>query len=168
MDVARLSADLQNPNAAVRAAAAEKLAQAAEAVQPAAVALVAATADADDSVRQWATGALESLGPPLEPDAGKLAALLADPRLDVAYWAAMLLGRLQSAAAAWTPQLTTALTSHPETAVRERAAWALGEIGPPAASALSALAAAAKQPSPRLARLAVQAAAQISATNERG
>jgi HEAT repeat protein len=157
MDVSQATADLKSNDSAVRAAAAEQLAHLEDGAQPAAVALVAATADEDDSVRQWATAALESLGPPDEKDIAALSGLLADGRLDVAYWAATLLGRLESVAAPAVPQLAAALESHAEVAARERAAWALGQIGPAAAAALPALQrAAASGSGPRLARLATQ------------
>src|SRR5260221_7131076 len=112
MDVPQLIADLKSPTAATRAAAAEQLAHLEDGALSAAIDLVKAVADNDDSVRQWATAALESLGPPAPGDAEKLAQLLSDPQLDVAYWAATLLGRLESAAAASVPQLTAALSTH--------------------------------------------------------
>jgi len=161
MDTARLSNDLKSSDSSIRAAAAQQLAQLEAGAQAAAVDLVRATADDDDSVRQWATSALESLGPPRAADAGKLSKLLADPKPDTAYWAATLLGRLEADAAMEVPQLASALDSHPEPAVRERAAWALGQIGPRAASSLPALELAAADSSPRLSRLAREAIARI-------
>ncbi len=165
MDVPQLIANLKSPTAATRAEAAEQLCHLEDGAQPAAVELIQATADADDSVRQWATAALESLGPPATADCQKIAALLASPKLDIAYWSAMLMGRLESAAAAAVPKLTIALTSHPEQAVREQSAWALGQIGPAASAALPALKTAAADPRPRLARLAKTAIEQISAAS---
>ena len=138
MDVDQLIADLKSSDAAKRAAAAEQLSHLESDAQGAAIALAQAVADADESVRQWATSALESLGSPADNDVGQLAKLLSDPRLDVAYWSATLLGRLGSAAASTVPQLTSALKTHAEIAVRQRAAWALGAIGPDASAALDA------------------------------
>src|SRR5262245_4056609 len=163
MDVAQLIADLQSKDAATRAVAAEQLTHLEEAARPAALALVRATADADESVRQWATAALESLGAPAATDMPELAKLLADGRLDVAYWAATLLCRLGPDAAQAVPALSKSLDVHAEVAVRERCALALGQIGPAAASALTALERAAADPRPRLSRLAKQAVEQISA-----
>jgi len=162
LEIASLANDLKSADAPVRAKAAEELAHLVEGAQPAAVPLVLATSDADESVRQWATAALESLGPPRPSDVGKLAELLADSRLDVAYWAATLLGRLETGAGGGVPNLAKALQSHPESAVRERCAWALGQIGPAACSALASLNRAAADPHPRLSRLAKQAIEQIS------
>src|SRR5690606_25495364 len=122
-----------------RAAAAERLAQAAEDAKSAAVPLVRAAGDADESVREWAVAALESLGAPPTENQMELAALLSDPRLDVAYWSATLLGRLGAEAKDSTAALAQALQSHPEMAVRQQAAQALAKIGRPAASAIAAL-----------------------------
>jgi HEAT repeat protein len=165
MDVVQATANLKSSDAAVRAAAAEQLAHLEDGAQAAAPALAVATADGDESVRQWATGALESLGPPAAGDTAELVKLLPDTRPDVAYWAATLLGRLGDGAgdAKTVAALITALNSHPEAAVRERAAWALGQVGPGAAAALPALQAVGGTTNPRLARLAKQAIEQISA-----
>jgi HEAT repeat protein len=57
--------------------------------------------------------------------------------------------------------LTAALQSAPEQAIRERAAWALGQIGPKAKSAIPALRDAAGTKQPRLSRLANEALAAI-------
>jgi len=162
LDIASVANDLKSADASVRAKAAEELTHLEGGAQAAAIQLVLAAADADESVRQWATAALESLGPPLASELTKLAELLADTRLDVAYWAAMLLGRLAAGAAAAIPNLAKALESHPELAVRERCAWALGQIGPAANSALASLQRAAADPHPRLSRLAKEAIEQIS------
>jgi HEAT repeat protein len=161
MDVSQLIADVKSSDVAKRVAAAEQLSHLESEAQGAAIALVQATVDADESVRQWATSALESIGPPAADDAGEMAKLLSDSRLDVAYWSATLLGRLRTDAAPTVPQLIVALKSHAEIAVRQRAAWALGEIGKYAAPALDALNDAAKSSDPRLARLAQQAIANI-------
>lgn len=147
----------------MRAAAAEGLAHLEAAAQPAAIQLALATADADESVRQWATAALESLDAPAAEDLPQLEKLLANPRLDVAYWAATLLGRLGPAAAPAVTALANSLETHAEVAVRERCALALGQIGPSAACALTALQRVGADPRPHLSRLAKQAIQQISA-----
>ncbi len=166
MDVLQLASDLKNSDANVRAAAAEQLAHLEEGAEAAAVPLVRAMNDAESTVRDWAYAALESLGPPAAGDGPALAQLLSDPCLDVAYWAATLLGRLGaedgSACAASVKSLVAALESYPESAVRERAAWALGQIGPPAAEAAAALQIAAAGSIPRLSRLAKEALEKIS------
>jgi HEAT repeat protein len=105
--------------------------------------------------------ALEGLGPPAARDVEKLAALVDSSSLDAAYWAVTLLGRLEDQAAPAVPKLASALASHPEMPVRERAAWALGKIGPEAAAARDTLSKAAQGTEVRLATLARDALAQL-------
>lgn len=157
MEVPQAIVALASDDALQRAAAAERLAQAAEDAKSAAVPLVRAAGDADESVREWAVAALESLGAPPTENQMELAALLSDPRLDVAYWSATLLGRLGAEAKDSTAALAQALQSHPEMAVRQQAAQALAKIGRPAASAVAALQVASSSADPRLARVARQA-----------
>lgn len=157
MEVPQAIVALASDDALQRAAAAERLAQAAEDAKSAAVPLVRAAGDADESVREWAVAALESLGAPPTENQMELAALLSDPRLDVAYWSATLLGRLGAEAKDSTAALAQALQSHPEIAVRQQAAQALAKIGRPAASAVAALQVASSSADPRLARVARQA-----------
>jgi HEAT repeat protein len=120
----------------------------------AAVPLVEACETEDDQLREWVAAALEELGPPDVADVANLAALVERSPLDVAYWAATLLGRLEDQAAAAVPNLAWALANHPEMAVRQRAAWALGKIGPAANRARDALTEAAENSNRRLASLA--------------
>jgi HEAT repeat protein len=79
---------------------------------------------------------------------------------DVGYWAATLLGRLGADAAVVVDALVRAVASSAALSVRQRAAWAMGEIGSPAA--IPSLKTAASDPDPRLARLAQEAIEQIT------
>lgn len=160
-EVSSLTSTLAHGSPAERIVAAEALARLGEGARPAAVALVNALELEDDALRDWLVAALEGLGAPSVDDAPTLAALVQKPALDLAYWAVTLLGRLESQAAPAVPQLAEALASHPEPAVRERAAWALGKIGPAAHAARASLEAAAKGGNARLARLAGEALSQI-------
>lgn len=153
---------LASGDSAQQAAAAEKLAQLGEEASAAAVELATACAG-DEAIREWATAALEGMGPPAVEDITRLAALLSDPSADVGYWAATLLGRLGPDGAAATPALTAALDKSPHANVRERAALALGKIGPAAAAAAPALTAAASSGGSRLATLAREALANVQA-----
>jgi HEAT repeat protein len=159
--VATYIAQLTGKDSAAQASAAEALAQLGPDAQPAATTLVRACDTDDDSIREWLTSALESLGPPPTEQLRDLIPLVASKNLDVAYWAATLLGRLHDTAAPAVPALTTALGASTEQSVRERAAWALGQIGAPAKSALPALREAAASKEPRLSRLATEALAAI-------
>lgn len=157
-DLGQLTTALRSGNAAARQQAADELASAPQ--QGAAVALVEACADADAALESIAA-ALEELGPPAAGDVAPLAKLLGSPSLDVAYWAATLLGRAGSDAASAVPQLTQALSTHAELAVRERAAWALAEVGHASATARPALEKAAAGSDRRLATLAREALAKL-------
>ncbi len=160
-DVTSLANSLAHGTPEERLASAEALARLGVEASPAAIAIVQALEFEDDGLRDWLVAALEDLGAPATADAPALAALITKPALDPAYWAATLLGRLESQAAPAVPQITEALDKHAESTVRERAAWALGKIGSAAAGARSSLEAAAKGGNPRLARLASEALSQI-------
>jgi HEAT repeat protein len=142
-------------------AAAEALARMGKDAQPAAAALVAALRTADTPTREWCAAALEELGPPSTSHIRELAELAGDESLDAAYWAITLLGRANSDAGLAVPALIKTLQYSSELALRERAAWALGKLGPAAKSAAASLQEAAASGEPRLARLAKQALAKI-------
>ncbi len=160
-DVVQLVSCLSDTNPAKRAQAAEGLSRLGPQSAPAAVALVRACGDETEEVREYAVAALEEMGSPNIEDIQSLVALLNDPKTDIGYWAATLLGRLESDAASAVPALAAAVTEASEGAVRQRAAWALGRIGLPAAPALSVLNEAAASSDLRLARLAQRAIGQI-------
>ena len=154
---------LSGPDAADRAAAAEALCRAGESASPAATALVAACGDDDDGVREWAAAALEELGPPPAEQIADLIPLAAASHPLVAYWAVTLLGRGGEAASSAVSALEACLAPGKAIEVRQRACWALGKIGPAAASARAALAVAAADSDPRLSRLASEALALFPA-----
>lgn len=160
-DIAAWIAKLSAADAATRADAAERLCRAGLDAVPAAVPLVKACGDADDQVRDWAVAALEELGPPPPDTIGDLTALVGGGNALVAYWATTLLGRSGQAAAAATDALAIAVDAAVDPAVAERAAWALGRVGPRAAAARPTLERAASASNPRLARLAQEALAAI-------
>ena len=159
MDICEAINDLNSRDLAVRRRAAEHLAAHPDAA--AAVSLVRTCGDGDEQVHEWAVAALEGLGVPEAADAAALAELLSDGHRDVRYWSATLLGRLGRQAASAVGRLSGAIGSDADSAVRQRAAWALGEIGPPAAAARPILAQAAAGDDPRLARLARQSLEKI-------
>jgi hypothetical protein len=162
-DLRALMAGLKAAEQADRLEAAEKLMQLAEDAAPAAAALAWAAGDEDDEVREAAVGALEGLGAPPADLLGELTKILHDAQADRAYWAATLLGRMEAAAAPAVPDLMQVLGPAAPLEVRQRAAWALGQIGPAAAGATQALKLAAEHRDPRLAELARDALAAIAA-----
>ena len=117
----------------------------------------AAGEDADDRVREFAVAALEDLGTPSAADIPALIKLVdsADPL--AAYWAITLLGRSGKNAAEGVAVLVACVESSADLSVRQRAAWALGKIGPAAGAARGTLKRAAGQGDERLARLAKEA-----------
>ncbi len=147
---------------------ARRLAALGSQAQPAAVDLVLVTGEDDEQLREWAVAALENLGPPDPSDVARLSDLLRQccsrhdsngPQLDwehIGYWAATLLGRLGCEAAGGVGALLIALNTA-AMPVRQRAAWALGRIGPAAKLATFSLRQAAAHQDRRLARLAQQA-----------
>lgn len=166
MDIASCMEALERGSAAERLEAVERLARAPEAAQPAAVLLVQMASDENEQVREWATAALEELGPPPQNCVAPLAELL-HGLPSTAFWAATLLGRLPSAPEPITMKLVWALEEHAESQVRQRAAWALGKLR--AEESLAALQRAAASSDPRLCRIADQAQQEIvSAHGTRG
>ena len=162
-ELSTLIADLAAPEAPRRAAAARKLTKLGPDGSAAASALVRTAGDADEQVREWAVAALEELGAPPQQELDALCDLLQSPQADIGYWSATLLGRLGAAAASAVPMLADALAKSPAPSVRQRAAWALGRIGPPAAGARAELAAGTQEPDERLARLCREALERIGA-----
>ena len=150
---------LSHGSDADRAAAAEKLAQAAEGAQAAAVPLAQACGDGCEEVTEWVTAALESLGPPRSADLPLLAALSAHENADVAFWSVTLIGRAGSDAAGQVPALIATLQKHAAQQVRRKAAWALGEVGsgnPQVSDALRTAVQAADKPLARAATAALE------------
>ncbi len=158
-EIQQFSAALHSADVAARAAAAEQLCHAGPDAAPATLELVRACGD-EASVREWAVAALEELGPPAKELVEPLGKLAADNDATVAYWAVTLLGRLGPDAVGSEHKLAAVLEKSPDEAVRERAAWALGEMKAKSAGTIAALETASKAPSPRLARLAKSALEQ--------
>jgi len=164
-EMATLIEQLASGDVEQRAAAAERLSREGEAAVPAAVALVTACGDTDDRVRESAVAALEDLGPPANEAIGPLIKLVRSPDPLAAYWAVTLLGRAGQDAASAATVLAECLDSPADISVRQRAAWAVGQIGPPAGSARAAIERAAAADDSRLARLAKEALAAIDGQN---
>jgi HEAT repeat protein len=156
MNTSKIAEELLAGDVVRRRAAAEHCAQ--HGVESAAVvALVRASGDPDESVREWSVSALEEMG---SPDVGlvmQLLSLLNNPDENVGYWTATLLGRLGESAAPASAKLGEVVAGDLPIGVRQRAAWALQQIGPAAKDVLSQLLRAAESDDPRLARLAISA-----------
>lgn len=160
-DLRKLVAGISAADVLQRRTAAERMCQLGPSARSAATALVRATADDDETVREWAVAALEELGVPDEAALDELSPLTAHPKQDVAYWAVTLLARFKDRAARCCPAMVKTLQTHASLAVRQRAAWALGQIGVDNESVLEALRAASHEENRRLSRLAERAIQQI-------
>ena len=144
---------LQSQDVQERAAAAEALSLMGPDAAFAAVNLVKACAD-DESVSQWAVSALEEMGPPPSGSLSELATLATSDQTLVAYWAITLLGRCGDAAQSSQETLAATLRTSTEMSVRQRAAWALGEMNAASATAIESLEEAAGSSDARLSRIA--------------
>jgi HEAT repeat protein len=156
-DLTQLIAQLEGTDADAQIAAANELASRGRDAQGAIVALVRTVGIPNEEVLEACTAALEEAGPPTADQIQPLKSLVSDCSGDIAYWAATLIGRAGVDAAPAVPALVQVLESEADLPVRERAAWALGQIGPPAKNAVTALTAAANCEDARLARLAKKA-----------
>lgn len=152
-----LAAQLASTDVEQRREAADHLSRMGEDAAPAAMALVRACADADDDVREHAVAALEDLGPPPADAITQLVPLIDHTDPIVGYWATTLLGRAGEDAASAVSALAKCIDSTADLAVRQRAAWSLGKMGPAAAAARESLVRAAGQDDSRLANLATEA-----------
>ena len=155
MTVSKLVECLDSNDTAVRIQAAERLAGLGPDAAPAACGLVRNVGDVNESLAEWSCAALETLGPPPRAMLDDLLTLAGSPNPDVAYWAVTLIGRLEIEARPAVRTLARLVRSTDHDAVRQRATWALGRIGPSAESARPVLeTAAADDDDPRLAGLA--------------
>lgn len=122
--------------------------------------LIADLCSSDESVREEVVSQLESFGAPPPELRVELTDRLADPKADSlqCYWCLTLLGRDANAATtAEASRIAQHLGAEKAIEVRQRAAWALGKLASVAAGTRTALAQAASDENPRLARLAQRA-----------
>lgn len=162
-DIKTLIAQLEGTDTAAQTAAANELSRMGREAQGAIVSLVRTVGIPDEEVLEACTAALEEAGPPSADQVTALMSLTTDCSGDVAYWAVTLLGRARADAAPAVAALVAVLESDADLPVRERAAWALGEIGPSAKNAVTSLTAAANCDDARLSRLAKKALESIGA-----
>ena len=150
-------ADQLDGSADERAAAAEALAQLGSDCSAACIPLVRACGT-DEMTREWATAALEEMGPPPAEVVPELIHLTEDPTTGVAYWAITLLGRSEDQADGACETLAKLINSDRDLSLRERAVWAVEKIGCQSPAIIEALTIASQQSShARLARLAGKA-----------
>ncbi|MDF1842507.1 MAG: HEAT repeat domain-containing protein [Rubripirellula sp.] len=116
----------------------------------------------DDDVRIYAAEAMEStIRPTLSEQLILIQLLESTQDSEICYWAATMLGRLGSDAGAAAVALETCVRQSMYLPARERAAWALSQIGPAASVALPTLHKAAETAPPRLKHFATVAIERI-------
>lgn len=156
--VAVLQTELTHRDPHHRCEAIRKIAQSGKTYVGLTATIIRLVADRDEETRAWACEALESLVVPEPSDLAELTQLLRETNDgDIEYWSATMIGRLGSAAGPATGALANCLLDSACLAARERAAWALSEIGPPARGAVNALLQIGPDDPPRLQRLAASA-----------
>lgn len=129
-----------------------------EDVEGLAVPIVSLAGSKDDEVRMWASEALESAVRPIASEQLMLIRLLETTHdSEICYWAATMLGRLGTDAGASAQALEACVRQSMYLPARERAAWALSQIGPAAKVAVNTLREASETAPPRLQRLAAEA-----------
>ncbi|QDV71710.1 HEAT repeat protein [Rosistilla carotiformis] len=130
-----------------------------------AIALLRASNDPHASVSELAIATLEDMGAPDASQVSEIVSFAQRPAdSETVYWATTLIGRIGPDAADAVPTLAGVLANSSFLHVREKAAWALGQIGPAAIGATAVLQAAAEQGPPRLQRLASQALSTMAGT----
>jgi HEAT repeat protein len=154
---------LSHTSVAVRRAAVRELVESGGPHLGITAAVLALVVDRDDPTRQAACEALDRVIMPAPEELGSLIEIMRSAcDGEVEYWTATMLGRLGASAARATGVLASALLDSSCLAARERAAWALTQIGPPARSSLNALRQIGKDDPPRLRRLAETAMQSLS------
>jgi len=120
--------------------------------------IVQLAGSAEDEIRMWASEALESA---VQPDASEQLMLIqmleSTHDSEICYWSATMLGRLGKDAGASAAALEACVRESMYLPARERAAWALSQIGPAAKVAVATLQEASQTAPPRLQRLATEA-----------
>ena len=153
-DVTEQIKRLRSPDADTRLEAAEALCALGEQAREAALALIISAADSDERVREAAHGALEEISDPPAVLSSELATALGHENPASAYWAATLRGRMGPEAGGQVTALASVVSDLSAPAeVRQRAAWALGRIGPAARDALPVLKQLQTESDTRLVRL---------------
>lgn len=162
MEASQAIQALTASNSEERRQAAEACAKDPDIAKPAVVPLCRCCGDADEQVREWSQAALEELGPPAAEELDALLELSNSNEM-TAYWAVTLIGRLEADAISAAKPLAKLIdqSATPEE-VRNRAIWAIGQIGSADAETKSTLEKASQSDNPRTARLAAKALAKLS------
>ncbi|QDU78039.1 hypothetical protein Pan97_51190 [Bremerella volcania] len=157
MEVSHAVQALGGTNTEERRKAAEACAKDPSIAMAAIVPLCRCCGDRDEQVSQWSQAALEELGPPEADELESLLELTTSAEL-TAYWAVTLVGRLQAKASPAAAHLANLIEKEDTPVeVRNRAIWAIGQIGAVDESIKTTLEKAAQSENARTARLASKA-----------
>ncbi|MEW4563613.1 hypothetical protein AB1K70_13860 [Bremerella sp. JC770] len=144
-----------------RRSAAEACARDPDVAMAAIIPLCRCCSDSDDQVAQWSQAALEELGPPAADELNSLLELTTSAE-STAYWAVTLIGRLEDKASpAAVPLARLIEQDDTPVEVRNRAIWAIGQMGAADDSVKAVLQNASQSENARTARLASKALAKL-------
>lgn len=161
MEASQAVQSLGGANLEERRKAAEACAKDPGIAMAAIVPLCRCCSDSDEQVSQWSAAALEELGPPAVDELDSLVELTTSTE-STAYWAVTLIGRLESKAAPAAKHLAGLIENEKTPVeVRNRAIWAIGQIGAADAAIKGILEKAAQSENARTARLAAKALSQV-------
>lgn len=161
MEASHAVQSLGGTNLEERRKAAEACAKDPSIAMAAIVPLCRCCSDSDEQVSQWSEAALEELGPPAVDELDSLVELTTSTE-STAYWAVTLIGRLQSEGAPAAKHLARLIENEKTPVeVRNRAIWAIGQIGAADAAIKGILEKAAQSENARTARLAEKALSQV-------
>ena len=157
LEPSQIIQDLSAAEASKRLAAAEACAKQPELAKMAVIPLCRVASDPDEQVVEWASAALEEMGPPSSDELDALVGMFSAVEA-TAYWAVTLVGRLKPSDAAVSKRLAELIVAAPTPdEVRNRAIWAIDQIGASGPEVQQALEQAAQSQSPRTSRLATKA-----------
>jgi len=144
-----------------RRSAAEACARDPNVAMAAIIPLCRCCSDSDDQVAQWSQAALEELGPPATDELDALLQLTTAAE-STAYWAVTLIGRLEDKASPAAGPLAKLIEKDDTPVeVRNRAIWAIGQIGKADETVKAVLQNASQSENARTARLATKALAKL-------
>ncbi len=130
-----------------------------ESITGLATTVVGLAGSANDEVRMWAAEAMEQAIQPEPADVTDLIELMStSPDGEVCYWSVTMIGRLGVRGADSVAALENCLLHSNYLAAKERAVWAISQIGPDAMAAVPTLKKLVQEQtrSPRLVRLATE------------
>ncbi len=161
MEPSQIIQDLSSIDSEQRRGAAETCAKHPDLAKTATIPLCRLASDPDEEVAQWASAALEEMGAPSSEELDALVGLFPSDEA-TAYWAVTLVGRLKPADTAVMKRLVELIeASKTPTEVRNRAIWAVTQMGGKGPAVQKALEHAAQSQNPRTARLASKALTKL-------